>query len=78
MSKGTLEFNLDEELNDFKLATNAKEIMSVLWEVDQELRAKIKYAPDSTSQETVDALSGIRNLLRESMNDKSVSFDMFE
>jgi hypothetical protein len=78
MAKGIIEFNLDEELNDFKLATNAKEIMSVLWEVDQELRTKIKYAPDSTSQETVDALSGIRNLLRESMNDKSVSFDMFE
>jgi hypothetical protein len=78
MAKGILEFNLDEELNDFKLATNAKEIMSVLWEVDQELRTKIKYAPDSTSQETVDALSSIRNLLRESMNDKSVSFDMFE
>jgi len=78
MAKGIIEFNLDEELNDFKLATNAKEIMSVLWEVDQELRTKIKYAPDSTSQETVDALSGIRNLLRESMNDKSISFDMFE
>ena len=78
MAKGIIEFNLDEELNDFKLATNAKEIMSVLWEVDQELRTKIKYAPDSTSQETVDALSSIRNLLRESMNDKSVSFDMFE
>jgi hypothetical protein len=78
MAKGIIEFNLDEELNDFKLATNAKEIMSVLWEVDQELRAKVKYAPDSTSQETVDALSSIRNLLRESMHDKSVSFDMFE
>jgi len=78
MAKGIIEFNLDEELNDFKLATNAKDIMSVLWEVDQELRAKVKYAPDTTSQETVDALSSIRNFLRESMNDKSVSFDMFE
>jgi hypothetical protein len=78
MAKGILEFNLDEELNDFKLATNAKEIMSVLWEVDQELRAKVKYAPDTTSQETVDALSSIRNLLRESMHDKRISFEMFE
>jgi len=78
MAKGILEFNLDEELNDFKLATNAKDIMLVLWEVDQELRAKVKYAPDTTSQETVDALSSIRNFLRESMHDKGVSFDMFE
>jgi hypothetical protein len=78
MAKGIIEFNLDEELNDFKLATNAKEIMSVLWEVDQELRAKVKYAPDSTSQETVLALMNIRNILRESMHDKGISFDMFE
>jgi hypothetical protein len=78
MAKGIIEFNLDEELNDFKLATNAKEIMSVLWEVDQELRAKVKYASDSTSQETVDALSSIRNLLRENMHERGVSFDMFE
>jgi hypothetical protein len=78
MAKGILEFNLDEELNDFKLATNAKEIMSVLWEVDQELRAKVKYAPDTTSQETVLALMNIRNILRESMHNKSISFDMFE
>jgi hypothetical protein len=78
MAKGIIEFNLDEELNDFKLATNAKEIMSVLWEVDQELRAKVKYASDSTSQETVLALMNIRNILRESMHNKSISFDMFE
>jgi hypothetical protein len=78
MAKGIIEFNLDEELNDFKLATNAKDIMSVLWEVDQELRAKVKYAPDTTSQETVLALMNIRNILRESMHNKSISFDMFE
>jgi hypothetical protein len=52
--------------------------MSVLWEVDQELRAKVKYAPDTTSQETVDALSSIRTLLRETMFEKGISFDMFE
>jgi hypothetical protein len=78
MAKGIIEFNLDEELNDFKLATNAKDIMSVLWEVDQELRAKVKYAPDTTSQETVLALMNIRNILRESMHNKGISFDMFE
>ena len=78
MAKGILEFDLNEELNDFKLATNAKDIMSVLWDVDQELRAKVKYAPDTTSQETVDALISIRNFLRESMHDKSISFEMFE
>ena len=77
MAKVILKFDLDEESNDFKLAVNAKEIMSVLWEVDQELRNKTKYASDSTSQETVDALISIRDFLRESMSDKGISFDMY-
>ena len=77
MAKAILKFDLDEESNDFKLAVNAKEIMSVLWEVDQELRNKTKYASDSTNQETVDALISIRDFLRESMSDKSISFDMY-
>ena len=77
MAKAILKFDLIEESNDFKLAVNAKEIMSVLWEVDQELRNKTKYASDSTSQETVDALISIRDFLRESMSDKSISFEMY-
>jgi len=77
MAKAILKFDLDEESNDFKLAVNAKEIMSVLWEVDQELRNKTKYASDSTNQETVDALISIRDFLRESMSDKSISFEMY-
>ena len=77
MVKAILKFDLDEESNDFKLAVNAKEIMSVLWEVDQELRNKTKYASDTTSQETVDALISIRDFLRESMSDKGISFEMY-
>ena len=77
MAKVILKFDLDEESNDFKLAVNAKEIMSVLWEVDQELRSKTKYASDSTNQETVDALISIRDFLRESMSDKGINFDMY-
>ena len=77
MAKVILKFKLDEELNDFKLAVNAKEIMSVLWEVDQELRNRTKYPSDSTSQETIDALISIRDFLRESMSENGISFDMY-
>jgi hypothetical protein len=77
MAKGILEFDLNEEANDFKLAVNAKEIMSVLWEVDQELRSRTKYASDTTSQETIDALISIRDFLRESMSDNNINFDMY-
>ena len=76
MAKVIFKFNLDEELNDFKLAVNAKEIMSVLWEVDQELRNRTKYPSDSTSQETIDALISMRDFLRESMSENGISFDM--
>ena len=76
MAKVILKFKLDEELNDFKLAVNAKEIMSVLWEVDQELRTRTKYPSDSTSQETIDALISMRDFLRESMSENGISFDM--
>ena len=77
MAKGILEFDLNEEANDFKLAANAKEIMSVLWEVDQELRSRIKYASDTTSQETIDALISIRDFLRENMSDNNINFNMY-
>lgn len=77
MAKVILKFKLDEELNDFKLAVNAKEIMSVLWEVDQELRNRTKYPSDSTSQETIDALISMRDFLRESMSENGISFDMY-
>jgi hypothetical protein len=77
MAKGIIKFNLKKEANDFKLAVNAKEIMSVLWEVDQELRNKTKYASDNTSQETIDALISIRDFLRESMSDNNINFDMY-
>jgi len=77
MAKGIIKFDLNEEANDFKLAVNAKEIMSVLWEVDQELKSRTKYASDTTSQETIDALISIRDFLRESMSDNNINFDMY-
>ena len=77
MPKAIIKFDLNEESNDFKLAVNAKEIMSVLWEVDQELRNKIKYPSETTSQETIDALISIRDFLRESMSDNNINFDMY-
>ena len=77
MSRGIIEFNLNEESNEFKLALNAKEIMSVLWELDQELRSRTKYASDTTSEEVIEALISIRDFLRESMSENNIDFDMY-
>lgn len=74
--KATLEFNLPEDQQDFELATKGLKFWSVLWELDQSLRAKTKYAPDSLPQDKYDAYQEIRDELRELMFDNNLSFDM--
>ena len=51
--KAILEFNLPEDDHEFQMATNGSKFHSVLWEMDQYLRGKIKYAPDDMSDETL-------------------------
>lgn len=73
--KAILEFNLPDDQEDFKMATNALSWYSVCWDLDQELRAKTKYAPDTLPQDKYDAYQEIRDLLREYMSDRNISFD---
>lgn len=74
--KAILEFNLPDDQEDFELATSAIKFWHVLWELDQELRAKTKYAPDDMSDDDYDAYQSIRDKLYELMRDNNVSFDM--
>ena len=74
--KATLEFNLPDDQQDFDLATKGLKFWSVLWELDQSLRAKTKYAPDSLPQDKYDAYQEIRDELRELMLDNNISFDI--
>ena len=74
--KATLEFNLPEDRDDFALATNASKMWSVLWELDQDLRAKVKYAPDDSNEDKLEVYQEIREKLRELMRDEDISFDM--
>jgi len=73
--KATLEFNLPDDQDDFKLANNALNWYLVCWDLDQELRAKTKYAPDDLPQDKYDAYEEIRDLLREYMSNRDISFD---
>ena len=41
--KAKLIFNLPDDRHDYKLASNASAMHSVLWDHDQWLRSKIKY-----------------------------------
>ena len=74
--KAILEFNLPDDNQEFVLANNALNFWSVLWELDQDLRAKTKYASDDLPQDKYDAYEEVRDKLRELMSEANVSFDM--
>ena len=73
--KAILEFNLPEDDHEFQMATGGSKFHSVLWDMDQYLRGKIKYAPDNMSDEELNALEQCRSQLHEFMVSYNVSFD---
>jgi hypothetical protein len=76
--KAILEFNLPDDQQDFQLASNAMKFWSVLYELDQDLRSKTKYAPDSLPQDKYDAYQEVRDMLHELMSNNNISLDMVE
>jgi hypothetical protein len=74
--KAILEFNLPDDQQEFDLANSGLKFWSVLWELDQELRAKTKYASDDLPQDKYDAYQEVRDKLYELMSESNLSFDM--
>jgi D-ribose pyranose/furanose isomerase RbsD len=74
--KAILEFNLPDDQTEFTLTTNASNFWSVLWELDQDLRAKTKYASDDLPEDKYDAYQEVRDKLHELMSESNISFDM--
>jgi hypothetical protein len=73
--KAILEFNLPEDQPEFNDAVNGGKWSFAMWKVDQELRSQTKYAPDTMSKETYDALEAIRDFLYEQMSEQGLKFD---
>ena len=74
--KATLEFNLPEDHIEFELAVNGSKMHSVLWEMDQWLRAQYKYMPDTEySKDKYDTFEKCRDQLREIMFENGVKFE---
>jgi hypothetical protein len=48
----------------------------VLWDLDQSLRSKTKYAPDDLPQDKYDAYQEVRDELHELLTNHNVSLDM--
>ena len=76
--KAILEFNLPDDQEYFTLANNGLNFWRVLYDLDQELRAKTKYAPDDLSQDKYDSYNEIRDRLHELMSENNVNLNMVE
>ena len=72
--KSILKFNLPEDQVDFQDAINGSKWAHTVWKIDQELRSKTKYTPDTMSTETYEALISIREFLNEQMNEQGLLF----
>ena len=74
--KATLEFDLPQDNQEFKLATKASDWWNVCWQMDQWLRAQYKYMPDEKySKEKYDAYYEAREKLFELISENGVSLD---
>lgn len=70
--KATLEFNLPDDEVEFELATKGGKTHHTLWEMDQWLRGKIKYAPDDINDDTYKAYEECREQLHQFANENNV------
>ena len=73
--KAILEFDLNEERAEFELVVNANKWYCVVWDIDQELRRRTKYASDEDDEKVVEALYKFRETVGEIMSKYNVNFD---
>jgi hypothetical protein len=75
MPKAILEFNLPEEQDEFELASNTGKYYSVLWDLDQYMRNKIKYTSDDTPELYREAIQMVRDEFWRLMDDHNIKLD---
>jgi hypothetical protein len=71
--KASLTFSLPEENHEFANATQGAKMRSVLWELDQWLRGKLKY--DELSDGQYDAFKQTRDELRRLLIEENIDLD---
>ena len=71
--KATLEFNLPKEREAFETAVNSYRWRSVVSDMDNYLRGKIKYAPDDMADEFLKALEMARTELHELITSENLA-----
>lgn len=75
MPIATLTFNIPDEQPEFEEATNAGKYRSTLWDLDQFLRNKTKYASDDVTEEQIAAYYELRDELHRLMQENNITLD---
>lgn len=79
MAKAILEYNLDErdDIEAHLRAVKSLDMALVLWDMDQYLRAKMKYGNNDSelSDDAYKALEDAREELREFMSSRGINLD---
>ena len=72
-----LKFNLTEpeDHEEFELANNARKYYSVLWDLDQYLRNKTKYADEHTPELFTEAMHLVRDEFWKLMNEHNLDLN---
>jgi len=73
--KAILKFDLPEDDRKFRMAINSNSMNTVLREMDEWLRSKTKYAPDSTSQDKMDAYELSRERLYQLLDQYNIDLE---
>lgn len=73
--KATLEFNLPDDESDFQLATKASKWYCLAWDLDQILRAGLKYGSYNCEDSRDAAFEYIRKELHDIMEASGIQFD---
>ena len=75
--KAILEFDLSDQEGRMEnmRCIKALKMAITLWDMDQYLRAKIKYAPDSMNSEVYNMLQEVRDKLHETMSENQIDLD---
>ena len=73
MAKAILEFNLPEDSIEYRMAVNSSNYHSVLWDIDQYLRSKLKWG--ELTSEQYDVLDKTREELHDLMRTHNITFE---
>lgn len=73
--KATLHFTLPDEDAEFRHAISGSRAIAVLFDLDQWLRARIKYSGDDVPEDVIEAFEHTREHLRNLCIESNVDID---